>query len=212
MIIVTVGLACQVELPVAGGYVWAGVLVYYGSVIVADHDCIYWLYLYDPVSLWSCIPIYFSTTHYTQYHESCHFQASVNAWRPDSTGAFSRRNAKYFACFFWIVSNQVEIIYSSGRNSKETGEIIRISPRKSARGIRPWAGVLFKSEVHQDLLFIHIRLSDMTFFIFWFVSNYILKKFDPLKHETVYFLAIYCARRSTAFALYKHFIKQSPSS
>jgi hypothetical protein len=35
------------------------------------------------------------------------------------------------------VSNQVEIIYSSGRNSKETGEIIRISPRKSARGIRP---------------------------------------------------------------------------
>jgi hypothetical protein len=35
------------------------------------------------------------------------------------------------------VSNQVEIIYSSTRNSKETGEIIRISPRKSARGIRP---------------------------------------------------------------------------
>jgi hypothetical protein len=38
------------------------------------------------------------------------------------------------------VSNQVEIIYSSGRNSKETGEIIRISPRKSARGIRPIPG------------------------------------------------------------------------
>ena len=35
------------------------------------------------------------------------------------------------------MSNQVEIIYSSSRNSKETGEIIRISPRKSARGIRP---------------------------------------------------------------------------
>ena len=35
------------------------------------------------------------------------------------------------------MSNQVEIIYSSGRNSKDTGEIIRISPRKSARGIRP---------------------------------------------------------------------------
>jgi hypothetical protein len=35
------------------------------------------------------------------------------------------------------VSNQVEIIYSSSRNSKETGEIIRISPRKNARGIRP---------------------------------------------------------------------------
>jgi hypothetical protein len=38
--------------------------------------------------------------------------------RPDSTGAFSRRNAKYFACFFWIASNQVEIIFSSSRNSK----------------------------------------------------------------------------------------------
>jgi hypothetical protein len=62
-------------------------------------------------------------------------------WRPDSTGAFSRRNAKYFACFFWIVKNQVEIIYSSSRNSRETGEIIRISPRKSARGIRPWGCV-----------------------------------------------------------------------
>jgi hypothetical protein len=36
------------------------------------------------------------------------------------------------------VSNQVEIIYSSGRNSKETGEIIRIAPRKSACGIRPY--------------------------------------------------------------------------
>ena len=35
------------------------------------------------------------------------------------------------------MSNQVEIIYSSSRNSKETGEIFRISPRKSARGIRP---------------------------------------------------------------------------
>ena len=40
------------------------------------------------------------------------------------------------------MSNQVEIIYSSGRNSKETGEIIRISPRKSARGIRPLGGIL----------------------------------------------------------------------
>jgi hypothetical protein len=29
------------------------------------------------------------------------------------------------------VSNQVEIIYLSGPNSKETGEIIRISPRKA---------------------------------------------------------------------------------
>ena len=35
------------------------------------------------------------------------------------------------------MSTQVEIIYSSSRNSKETGEIFRISPRKSARGIRP---------------------------------------------------------------------------
>jgi hypothetical protein len=39
------------------------------------------------------------------------------------------------------VSNQVEIIYSSTRNSKETGEIIRISPRKSARGIRPYCAI-----------------------------------------------------------------------
>jgi hypothetical protein len=35
------------------------------------------------------------------------------------------------------VSTQVEIIYASSHNSKETGEIFRISPRKSARGIRP---------------------------------------------------------------------------
>jgi hypothetical protein len=41
------------------------------------------------------------------------------------------------------VSNQVEIIYSSSRNSKETGEIIRISPRKSARGIRPLEAIFF---------------------------------------------------------------------
>jgi hypothetical protein len=59
-------------------------------------------------------------------------EGSVKAW---FHGRFF--SAKYFACFFWIVSNQVEIIYSSGRNSQETGEIIRISPRKSARGIRP---------------------------------------------------------------------------
>jgi hypothetical protein len=45
-------------------------------LIVANHDCIYWLYLYGPDP---CIPIYFSTTHYT-LHESCHFQASVNDW------------------------------------------------------------------------------------------------------------------------------------
>jgi hypothetical protein len=44
------------------------------------------------------------------------------------------------------VSNQVEIIYSS-HNSKETGEIIRISPRKSARGIRP----LFKGLIPRAL-------------------------------------------------------------
>jgi hypothetical protein len=50
MIIVTVGLACQVELPVAGGLRLSrrlGIL----WLIVADHDCIYWLYLYDQVSL-----------------------------------------------------------------------------------------------------------------------------------------------------------------
>jgi hypothetical protein len=65
--------------------------------------------------------------------------SSTDLLRPDSTGAFSRRNSKYFACFFWIVSNQVEIIYSSGRNSKETGEIFRISLTKSARGFRPYS-------------------------------------------------------------------------
>jgi hypothetical protein len=39
--------------------------------------------------------------------------------------------------------------------------------------------------------------ADMTSFNFRFVSNYILKKFDSLKDETV-FLAICCARSSTA--------------
>ena len=56
---------------------------------------------------------------------------------PDSTDEIFQRNAKYFACLFWNVSNQVEIMYSSGRNSKEMGAIFRISSRKSARGIRP---------------------------------------------------------------------------
>ncbi len=40
--------------------------------------------------------------------------------------------------------------------------------------------------------------SDMTSFIFRFVSNYTLKKFDPLKHETVFVDHICCARSSTA--------------
>ena len=44
------------------------------------------------------------------------------------------------------MSNQVEIIYSSGRNSKETDEIIRISPRKSARGIMPLHAIKKKKE------------------------------------------------------------------
>jgi hypothetical protein len=81
------------------------------------------------------------------------------------------------------------------RNRYTTGVIFRRECR-----IRNYREILFKFnyKVRQDLLFIHIRLSDMTSFIFWFVSNYILKKCDPLKHETVYFLAICCARRSTA--------------
>jgi hypothetical protein len=41
-------------------------------LIVADHDCIYWLYLYGPDLLHPYL-------HITPYHESCHFQASVNA-------------------------------------------------------------------------------------------------------------------------------------
>ncbi len=38
----------------------------------------------------------------------------------------------------------------------------------------------------------------MTSFIFRFVSNYTLKKFDPLKHETASVDHICCARSSTA--------------
>ena len=40
--------------------------------------------------------------------------------------------------------------------------------------------------------------SDKTSFIFRFILNYILKKFDPLKHETVFADHICCARSSTA--------------
>jgi hypothetical protein len=85
------------------------------------------------------------------------------------------------------------------RNRYTTGVIFR-------RECRKYREILFKFKEHQDLLFNHIRPSDMTSFIFWFVSNYVLKKFDPLKHETV-FLAICCARRSTAamwiFSIYR---------
>jgi hypothetical protein len=57
--------------------------------------------------------------------------------RPDSTSAFSRRNANYFACFFWIATTRINYFYLIAHNSKETGEIFRISPGKSACGIRP---------------------------------------------------------------------------
>ena len=50
-----------------------------GGGVFPNHDCIYWLYLYGPHPLCPYLPIYFSTTHYT-LHESCHFQAGVNAW------------------------------------------------------------------------------------------------------------------------------------
>jgi hypothetical protein len=72
---VTVGLACQVELPIAGGYAWAGVLY-----IMVD-SCWSWLYLLL-VFIWSRPPVSLSSSllHITPYHESCHFQASVNAW------------------------------------------------------------------------------------------------------------------------------------
>jgi hypothetical protein len=54
-----------------------------------------------------------------------------------SAGAFSRRNANYFASFFWIATTRINYLYLIAHNSKETGEIFRISPKKSARGIRP---------------------------------------------------------------------------
>ena len=68
------------------------------------------------------------------------------------------------------MSNQVEIIYSSGRNSKETGEIIRISPRKSARGIRPLRNCsdILKENVNaflENLLAYHIVHSSYSFLV-----------------------------------------------
>jgi hypothetical protein len=45
--------------------------------------------------------------------------------RPDSTSAFSPRNAKYFACFFWIATTRINYFYLIAHNSKETGEIFR---------------------------------------------------------------------------------------
>jgi hypothetical protein len=65
------------------------------------------------------------------------FAKSDQLLRPDSTSAFSQRNANYFACFFWIATIRINYFYLIAHNSKETGEIFRISPRKSARGIRP---------------------------------------------------------------------------
>jgi hypothetical protein len=71
-------------------------------LIVADHDCIYWLYLYSPDLLYPYLLLYYTlytlpyptlpyptlpyptlpypTLPYPTRHESCHFQASVNAW------------------------------------------------------------------------------------------------------------------------------------
>jgi hypothetical protein len=40
--------------------------------------------------------------------------------RPDFTSAFSRRNAKYFACFFGIATTRINYFYLSAHNSKET--------------------------------------------------------------------------------------------
>jgi hypothetical protein len=78
------------------------------------------------------------------------------------------------------VSNQVEIIYSSSRNSKETGEIIRISPRKSARGIRPLqklSGIhkLYKaSKVHKCLATADVE-----------VRNFRKIRFSPVKLKVI---------------------------
>jgi hypothetical protein len=69
--------------------------------------------------------------------KSVHAAARITALRPDSTSAFSWRNVNYFACFFWIATTRINYFYLIAHNSKETDEIFRISPRKSARGIRP---------------------------------------------------------------------------
>ena len=73
---------------------------------------------------------------YIERCNACDFAVVSPILRPDSTDKIFQRHAKYFASFFWIVSNQVQIMYSSGRNSKEMGEIFGILPRKSARGVR----------------------------------------------------------------------------
>jgi hypothetical protein len=39
--------------------------------------------------------------------------------RPDSTSAFSRRNAKYFACFFWIATTRINYFYLIAHNSSK---------------------------------------------------------------------------------------------
>jgi hypothetical protein len=66
MIIVTVGLACQVELPVAGGYDRLSQRLGILWLIVADHDCIYWLYLYGPDLLYPYLLLYYTLHPFTK--------------------------------------------------------------------------------------------------------------------------------------------------
>ena len=81
---------------------------------------------------------------------------------PDSTSAFSRRNANYFACFFWIATTRINYFYLIAHNSKETGEIFRISPRKSARGIRPLEDEIIKDLFENETIKFYIRYVDDT--------------------------------------------------
>jgi hypothetical protein len=50
------------------------------------------------------------------------FRRSSFSKHPDSTSAFSRRNANYFACFFWIATTRINYFYLIAHNSKETRE------------------------------------------------------------------------------------------
>jgi hypothetical protein len=77
--------------------------------------------------------------------------------RSDSTDAFSRRNANYLACFFWIATTRINYLYLIAHNSKETGEIIRISPRKSVRGIRPLGPEVSLKRKHVPYFILRMR-------------------------------------------------------
>jgi hypothetical protein len=101
--------------------------------IIRQHACIYYV-----LTTWRSKAMSFVDTSLELEFNFAIFAIvkKIAKLRPDSTGAFSRRNANYFACFFWIATTRINYFYLIAHNSKETGEIFRISPRKSARGIR----------------------------------------------------------------------------